>query len=127
MSGQKTEGPGSVRDLIIWQEGMQLVENIYTLTSNWPPTEIYGLTSQARRAAVSIPANIAEGIGRGSPAELARFCRIALGSTYELMTHIELAVRLNFITAEQTQAVFQSLQTLMRRISRFIQVQEARK
>nr|WP_255639373.1 four helix bundle protein [Deinococcus betulae] len=75
--------------MVIWQEGMQQVEAIYAVTACWPGSELYGLTSQARRAGISIPANIAEGVGRGSAAELARFCRIALGSAYELMTHLK--------------------------------------
>ncbi|WP_229781135.1 four helix bundle protein [Deinococcus arenae] len=118
--------PGSVRDLRIWQEGMQLVEDVYALSAGWPSSELYGLTSQARRASVSIPANIAEGVGRGSPGELARFCRIALGSAYELLTHLELALRLRFSSADQLDPAFQTLGVLMRRITRFIQVQEAR-
>ena len=122
-----TGTPASIRDLVIWQEGMQLVEDVYVLTANWPPSELYGLTSQARRAAVSIPANIAEGAGRGSAAELVRFSRIALGSAYELMTHLELSVRLHFTTSDKAQPLLNQLNTLMRRISRFIQVQEARK
>lgn len=127
VSGESTgHGPSSVRDLVIWQEGMRLVEDIYSLSARWPAAELYGLTSQARRAAVSVPANIAEGVGRGSPAELARFCRIALGSAYELMTHLELAVRLGLAAPAQADPVFQELTTLMRRISRFIQIQEAR-
>ncbi|WP_328774548.1 four helix bundle protein [Deinococcus aquaedulcis] len=116
-----------MQDLVIWQEGMQVVEDVYGVTARWPGSELYGLTSQARRASVSIPANIAEGVGRGSAGELARFCRIALGSTYELMTHLELAQRLKFSNPEELQPLLTALSLLMRRISRFVHVQEARR
>ena len=59
-------GPVTVRRLKIWQEGMTLVEKVYLASEEWPTAEVYGLTSQVRRAAVSVPANIAEGVGRGS-------------------------------------------------------------
>ena len=84
-------------NLEIWQEAMELAEDVYRLTRDWPEQERYGLTAQCRRAAVSVPANIAEGVGRNSPAERSRFGQIALGSLYELDTLLELAHRLGFI------------------------------
>lgn len=119
-----TNGPSSVQKLEIWQEGMSLVEHVYRLTELWPKAEVYGLTSQARRAAVSIPANIAEGVGRGSKAEAARFGRIALASAYELHTLLELSVRLGYTAAESRNELFVALDCLTRRISSFIQYQE---
>jgi four helix bundle protein len=116
-----------VGDLRVWQEGMDVVEGGYRLTADWPEAEIYGLTSQARRAAVSVPANIAEGVGRATPGEMARFCRIALGSAYELHTLIELSARLRFTPPEQLAELSTRLQILTRRLTRFIQYQESRK
>jgi four helix bundle protein len=84
------------RDLIAWQKAMDLVEEIYRTTRDFPRDEQYGLTSQMRRAAVSIPSNIAEGQGRGGDAEMVRFLRIAHGSLRELETQILIAGRLAY-------------------------------
>jgi len=84
------------RELTVWQRAMTLVTRVYTLTRDFPSHELYGLTSQLRRAAISIPLNIAEGAGSSSPAEFARFLQIALKSTYETMTALEIAERLNY-------------------------------
>lgn len=81
----------SFRDLQVWQRAMQLCLQVYRLTQKFPKTEIYGLTSQMRRAAVSVPSNIAEGHGRGNPAELRRFLAIARGSLCELQTQLAIA------------------------------------
>jgi four helix bundle protein len=70
----------SYKDLIVWQQAVELAVSIYSLTKTWPREEIYGLTAQARRAATSIPANIAEGYGRESRAAYQQFLRIAQGS-----------------------------------------------
>jgi four helix bundle protein len=72
--------PESVEKLEIWQEAVEIVRILYELTKSWSREEMYGLTSQIRRAAVSIPANIAEGVGRGGPGEMSRFAQISLGS-----------------------------------------------
>jgi four helix bundle protein len=84
-------GPSCVHNLEIWRQGVSLVKEVYELSRTWPKGESYGLTGQVRRAAVSVPSNLAEGIGRGTPAEMARFSRIALGSLYELETLFEVA------------------------------------
>src|SRR5687768_4659595 len=90
------------RHLIAWQKSMDLAEAVYTQTAELPLEERYGLTSQMRRAAVSIPSNIAEGQGRrSSDEEFVRFLQIALGSLCELETQIELAVRLKLFTDGQ--------------------------
>ena len=91
----------SHRDLVAWQRGMDLVVRVYGLTKEWPREEIYGLTAQARRAAVSVPANIAEGYGRSGRASYVHFLKIAQGSLKELETHIEIAERLGFVAADQ--------------------------
>ena len=85
------------RKLIAWQEGMNLVEDIYRVTRDFPKEEIFGLTTQLRRSAVSVPSNIAEGAGRNSSRELVQFLGVATGSLAELDTQIELAVRLKYV------------------------------
>ncbi len=86
----------SHRDLKAWQEAMSLVERVYALTSSFPTDERYGLTSQLRRAAVSVPANIAEGFARNGTKELLHFLGIAGGSLSELDTLVELTIRLGY-------------------------------
>jgi four helix bundle protein len=81
----------SFRDLIVWQRAMQLTIAIYRLTHEFPKEEQYGLTSQIRRCAVSIPSNIAEGQGRLSAGEFRQFLGVARGSTCELQTQLEIA------------------------------------
>ena len=90
----------SYRDLIVWQKAMDLATLIYTATRTWPKDEIYGLTSQIRRASVSIPANIAEGQGRTSAKEFMHHLSIARGSLLELETHALLAQRLGYLSGE---------------------------
>ena len=87
-----------VQDLTVWQRGFQLVKAVYILTEKFPREERFGMTSQLRRAAVSIPANIAEGFGRKSRRDFARFSSIALGSARELETLLLLAVEINLTT-----------------------------
>ena len=85
------------RDLVAWQVGMDLVEKAYRVSAGFPDAEKYGLTSQLRRASVSIPANIAEGFGRGGRADFRRFLVISRGSLFELQTLAELGRRLGWI------------------------------
>ena len=87
-------GIHSYKDLILWQKSIELVVEVYRLTEQFPKEETYGLTSQMRRAAVSIPSNIAEGRLRGSRKELTHFFLIAYGSGGELETQVEIAKRL---------------------------------
>jgi len=87
----------SHKDLKLWQESMDLVEDVYSVSKAFPKEELYGLTSQLRRAAVSIPSNIAEGAGRKGEKEFIRFLYISLGSLSELETQLEIAVRLNYV------------------------------
>jgi len=88
------------RKLVAWQEAVKLVRLVYRETASFPRDEIFGLTSQLRRSAVSIPANIAEGAGRNSSRELAQFLGIACGSRAELDTHLEIALQLGFLQAD---------------------------
>ncbi|MFH0771061.1 MAG: four helix bundle protein [Candidatus Omnitrophota bacterium] len=87
----------SYRDLIVWQKSINLTEKIYVFTRQFPKEEIYGVVSQMRRAATSIPANIAEGQARNSRKEFIQFLGIAKGSLAELETFIILSERLNYI------------------------------
>jgi four helix bundle protein len=86
----------SFRDLQVWQRAMQLTTAIYNLTRDFPREEVYGLTGQIRRAAVSVPSNIAEGQGRLSSREFMQFLSIARGSICELQTQLEIARTLGF-------------------------------
>ena len=81
----------SYRDLAVWQRGIQLSVAIYELTKDFPRDEVYGLTSQLRRAAVSVPSNIAEGYGRGTRGEYRNFTGMARGSTLEVQTQLIIA------------------------------------
>jgi four helix bundle protein len=86
------------RELRAWQLGMDLAERVYLLTDSFPKSETYGLTSQIRRSAVSIPSNLAEGHGRTSPKEFLQFIAVAFGSICELETQILLSHRLKYVT-----------------------------
>lgn len=90
----------SYRDLIVWQKAVAMVTYIYKVSQGFPQDEMYGLRSQIRRAGVSVPSNIAEGFGRRSSADFARFLRVAVSSLYELQTHLEIALNLGYVTEE---------------------------
>lgn len=89
------------RDLIVWQKAMNLVLKLYTETKIWPKEEVYGLTSQIRRSAVSVPSNIAEGYGRNSTGDYIRFLQIASGSLYEFQTQLEISFQLGYLSEEK--------------------------
>jgi four helix bundle protein len=93
------------RDLIAWQKALDLVEAVYRVSRMFPKEETYGLCSQIRRAAVSVPSNIAEGEGRGSPKELVQFLRFAHGSLREVETQALIAERLSYIGRDETAAL----------------------
>lgn len=93
----------SYRDLIVWQKAMDLAVEVFSLTERFPKSQQYGLTSQITRAASSVPANIAEGSARNAPADYARFLAIAKGSLAEAETFLLLAVRLNYVTEQDTE------------------------
>lgn len=98
----------SYRDLVVWQKSMDLVTEVYLLTKVFPKEEIYGLTSQVKRAVVSVPSNIAEGQGRDSTKEFIHHLSIAYGSLMEVETQLQIAGNLNFIAQPEVNA------TLMR-------------
>jgi len=93
-------GGRNYSDLIVWQKAMGFVEEVYRASSRFPREEVYGLTSQVRRAAVSIPSNIAEGQGRRSRREFRRFLRVAHGSLREVETQVLLAERLHYLDTD---------------------------
>jgi four helix bundle protein len=99
----------SHRDLIVWQKAMDLVTSVYRLTEDFPKSELYGLTSQIRRCATSIPANIAEGQGRRLGGEFLQFLGNARGSLLELDTHLEIAVRLGMVNKESHSSFMEQL------------------
>jgi four helix bundle protein len=93
------DGMSTHRDLLVWQEAMNLVALVYRETAPYPKAEQYGLVSQTRRSAVSVPANIAEGAARNSTRELVQFLGIASGSLSELETELELGIMLEYLPA----------------------------
>ncbi|MAU71733.1 MAG: four helix bundle protein [Pseudozobellia sp.] len=94
------------KDLIVWQKSMDLVEKVYQLTSTFPQEEKFGLTSQIRRCAVSIPSNIAEGAGRKSKKLFRNFLEISNGSINELKTQLEISKRIGFISENEMENIF---------------------
>ena len=95
----------SYRDLIVWQKSMDMVTLIYKLVLELPENEKYGLTSQIKRSAISIPSNIAEGYGRNYRKDYSRFLQIARGSLFENQTQLEIAVNLDFIKVEDLEEI----------------------
>ena len=88
------------RGLVAWQKAMELVTEIYRVTRDFPKDELYGLVSQLRRAAVSVPSNLAEGYGRNSRKEFHQFVGVARGSLAEVETQIEIAKNLHYVSQE---------------------------
>ena len=95
----------SYRELTVWQKSVDLAEKVYQVTRSFPKEEIYGLVSQMRRAAVSIPSNIAEGQSRNSTGEFLQFLGTARGSLAELETQVELAARLKYLPPNQAEQI----------------------
>jgi len=108
------------KDLIVWQKSINLVVEIYKLTDYFPKSEIYGLSSQMKRSAVSISSNIAEGCRRGSKKEYARFLRIAFGSGAELETQIEICKKINKLNNNNFQIIDSLLDEVMRILNKMI-------
>lgn len=109
------------RELQIWQRSHQLTLDLYRATKGFPKEELFGLTSQMRRASSSIPANIAEGCGRDGDAELKRFLTIALGSACELDYHILLATELAYFDAPTGKKLAGEVMELRRMLGAFVQ------
>jgi four helix bundle protein len=112
--------PRSFRDLRAWQEAMRAAEMVHACTARWPESEGAGLTRQTRRAAVSVPANIAEGHGRGATNEFRYHLRVAAGSLSELQTHLELARRFGYLSENEHMALETQFNHVARLIGAFI-------
>jgi four helix bundle protein len=104
----------SYRDLVVWQKGKALSVAAYRITDSFPKSEIYGLTSQIRRAAVSVVSNIAEGQGRLTKGEFLQFLGHARGSLFELDTQLEIAVELNYLKAADHQIISDNIAEVRR-------------
>ena len=112
---------GDFKKLIAWQKSQELVACIYRLTNSFPAQERYGLTSQMRRAAVSISANLAEGCGRQGDVELRRFIRISLGSLAELECEVLLSAHLKFVDPESCRCICREIRLVRRMLQRLHQ------
>ncbi|MEL7834116.1 four helix bundle protein [Fodinibius sp. Rm-B-1B1-1] len=108
------------RDLKIWQKSMDLVTDIYQKTEGFPDSEKYGLVSQIRRSAISIPSNIAEGYGRNSNGEFQRYLNISMGSLFELQTQIEIAQNLEYFNDNEGGKMYELSREIERMLSSFI-------
>ena len=109
------------RDLIVWQRAHEFVLNVYRFTNSFPTDERFGLTSQLRRAAVSVPSNLVEGCGRGTDADLCRFCDIAMGSANEAEYQTLLATELGYLSDEQFQHLSDQIAQVKKMLYRFIE------
>lgn len=109
------------RELKVWEKGHRLTLAVYKVTGGFPRDELYGLTSQIRRSAASVPANIAEGCGRDGNAEMARFLQIAAGSASELEYHLLLAHDLNLINTPDHKNLTTQVTEIKRMLTSFIQ------
>ncbi len=105
------------RELIVWQKAVELVVVIYRITARFPHAEIYGLTSQIRRAAISIPSNIAEGQGRNTTRDFIHFLSIAHGSLKEMETQVIISQRLGYIEEKETSTIIESTNEIGRLLS----------
>lgn len=115
-----TEKIKNFQDLRIWQKGIEVVKDIYILTKQLPREELYGLTSQMRRSAVSIPSNIAEGFKRYHNKEYKQFLYISLGSCAELETQIIIANELNYINDSNKTELIEKIKYICRMINKLI-------
>ena len=105
------------RDLFVWQKAMNLVLAVYEITKKFPQEELYGLTAQIRKSAVSIPSNIAEGHGRKSTKDYVRFLYIAVGSLFELQTQLEIGSNLKYVTRDKFDLAYESSREIERMLS----------
>ncbi|MCC5940656.1 MAG: four helix bundle protein [Balneolaceae bacterium] len=108
------------KELIVWQKSVDLATDVYRATSNFPKHELYGLTSQIRRCSVSISSNIAEGAGRSSSREFARFLKVANGSAYELETQLIISKNLSYLADESFEKLNQSIIEIQKMLYTFI-------
>ena len=110
----------SHKDLLVWQQSMDLVETVYRLTGSIPSEEKWGLVSQMRRAAISVPSNIAEGYGRQATGEYRHHVSIGRGSLLELETQILLARRLKYLQPADTESVLKEIDEISRMLATLV-------
>lgn len=108
------------RELIVWQRSMDLVTEIYQASKGFPKQEVYGLTSQIRRSAVSVPSNIAEGYGRQGLNDYIRFLNIAISSLFELQTQVEISFNLLYINEKKFNVLYELTREVERMLSSLI-------
>lgn len=108
------------RELIVWEKSMTLVNQIYKVSKQFPADENFGLTSQLRRSAISVPSNIAEGYGRNSLNDYIRFLNISVGSLYEIQTQIEIAFNLNYVEKNHFYELYDNTKEIERMMSSLI-------
>jgi four helix bundle protein len=113
---RKVQKSRSYQDLEVWKLSINFVKEIYRLTEKFPPIEIYGLTNQIRRAAVSIPSNIAEGQGRSSAKEFRQFLAIALGALAEIETQLIVTREINLLGSEETEPLLVAIDRIRKMI-----------
>jgi four helix bundle protein len=126
VSGKPAPRTRHFRDLLVWQKSMQLARAVYRETSDFPKAELFGLTSQMRRAAVSVPSNIAEGHGRLSDGNMRLFLAQARGSLCELETQIELAAGLGLLKPVAEKRLLESCREIGRMLNGLLAVLESR-
>ena len=107
------------RELEVWKESKNLSILVYRLTREFPNSEMYGITSQINRSAISIPSNIAEGAGRNSNKDFSRFINIALGSAFELETQLIIAFELNFIENNVYEGLIKEIHVIQKKLVNF--------
>ena len=117
---------GDYKDLVVWKRGMELAKMAYLLSRRLPREENYALADQIRRSSISIPSNIAEGYGRTSPKDYARFLSMARGSSYELETQILLSIKLGYIQENDAQNALAMCKEIARMLTRILQKLENR-
>ena len=110
------------RDLRVWQQSIDFVSSIYLMTRSLPKEELFGLVSQMRRSAVSVPSNIAEGYARGTDKEKIHFLRISSGSMSELETQLTLCLKLGYISQEEYNATSEKLVSVWKQLNALISV-----
>ena len=117
----------SHRDLIVWQKAVDFADSLYEMTESFPKHELYGLTSQLRRAGVSVPSNITEGNGRGTTQDYIRFLFHSYGSLMEVDTQVHLATRRSYITVNDEDRAIEQLSEFGRMLNGLIASLERRK
>lgn len=117
----------SHRDLVVWQKAVSFVDRVYDMTEAFPKHELYGLSSQVRRASVSVPSNIAEGNGRGTTQDYIRSLNTSYGSLMEVDTQMHVAMRRSYITANDEAGLTEQLSEIARMLNGLISSLERRK